>query len=510
MSEPHILVVGAGINGLVAANYLRRAGCKVTLVERAERIGGACVPATAVVDGVSQPYALGASVLGLMQDFVFEETGLAARLETFVPDHAKFVFFPGDDQPTLIHRDPAMLDKELAEKWGEQGDVEAFRADEAAVVRFLQAGYRSAIPPSLSDAKATLGEKLTELWISGTARQLVDHYFTSERSKMFMAMTITESGPVSLDAPYSAFTLPLMDSGSIFGGYYGFVKGGIWQITGELGQVNEELGVSTKLASWLVDVDTEKGQATIEQDGQESLVEFDYLVLGTDPLTAARLVGDGDQVATVGRQQFRGSSGKLNLMFRQPVRWKHDSDSDHSDSAFRFIFSVNDVEEYERATLAVLDSGTDYAPGYAQVYCEGAAMRQLSQDEPFDRLAVFFKNLSLLSKGADLADVEARIKSTVLEKIANPEDCVWTRLLMPRDLQELFLFPGGNLDHTMLTGGQTFHDRTYANDPGQSFYRFGDLENVYLCGSGTYPCGSVAGTPGYMCSQQLLQSLPGR
>ena len=77
--------------------------------------------------------------------------------------------------------------------------------------------------------------------------------------------------------------------------------------------------------------------------------------------------------------------------------------------------------------------------------------------------------------------------------------------MTPRDLQQRFLFPGGNLDHTMLTGGQTFFDRTYSDDRSTSFYRFGDLENVYLCGAGTYPCGSVAGTPGYMCSQQLLR-----
>ena len=55
MSHPRILVAGAGINGLVAANYLARAGCDVTMVERAERVGGAAVSETAVVDGVSQP-----------------------------------------------------------------------------------------------------------------------------------------------------------------------------------------------------------------------------------------------------------------------------------------------------------------------------------------------------------------------------------------------------------------------------------------------------------------------
>jgi len=57
----------------------------------------------------------------------------------------------------------------------------------------------------------------------------------------------------------------------------------------------------------------------------------------------------------------------------------------------------------------------------------------------------------------------------------------------------------------MLIGGQTFFDRTYADDSATDFYRFANLDNVYLCGSGTYPCGSVTGTPGYMCSQQLLR-----
>ena len=505
MKKPDILIVGAGINGLVAANYLQRSGCSVTMVERAERVGGACVSAVATVDGLSQHYSLGASVLGLMQDFVFEETGLSSRLQTFVPQHPKFVHFPGDDEPAWIYRNPAELDRELANKWGEKGDVEAFRADEARVVSFLQDGYNNATPPSIVDAKRVLGDTLTDLWISGTAKTLIDHYFTSERSKMFLAMTVTESGPVSLSDPYSAFTLPLMDSGSIFGGYYGFVKGGIWQVTEELGKINAELGVQIHLSSKLVDVDTAKGSARYERAGRAQKLDYDYLIMGTDPLTATRLVGNPEQIEKTEGQRFRGSSGKLNLMFRRPVRWKYGSDASDSDAAFRFIFSVANIDEYEAATLKVLDTSIDYVPGYMQIYCEGAAMRQINHSEPFDRLSVFFKNLSLGVSGDELPDVERQVKEKLFEHIENPEDCVWTRLLTPRDLQQLFHFPGGNLDHTMLTGGQTFFDRTYADDPATNFYRFGSLENVYLCGSGTYPCGSVTGTPGYMCSRQLLR-----
>jgi len=507
MRNPNILIIGAGINGLVAANYLQRSGCRVTMLERAERVGGACVSEVATIDGVSESYALGASVLGLMQDFVFAETGLANRLQTFVPEHPKYIYFPGDQDPTWIYREPQQLDRELADKWGERGDVKAFRADEAKVVRFLQNGYINATPPTLDEATSTLGETLTKLWISGSAKNLLDHYFTSERSKMYMAMTVTESGPVSLSDAYSAFTLPLMDSGSIFDGYYGFVKGGIWQITAELGRINAELGVKTHLSSKVVAIDAGKKIATFEQGGCEESLRFDALVMGTDPLTATRLLGNAEQIRKTEGQRFRGSSGKLNLMFKNPVRWKFGSEASDSDAAFRFIFSVSDLAEYEDATLKVLNNNVDYAPGFMQIYCEGAAMRHLQHAEPFDRLAVFFKNLALGEQGADLSEVEAQVRETLFEYIENPQDCIWTRLLTPRDLQQLFHFPGGNLDHTMLTGGQTFFDRTYADDPATSFYIFGDLDDVYICGSSTYPCGSVAGTPGYMCAQQLLRSV---
>ena len=501
-----IAVIGAGINGLVAANYLQRAGHQVTLLERGDRVGGACVSATATIDGTSQDYALGASTLGLMQDFVWQETGLADRLRIWAPDHPDLVFFPGQQQPTRIFADASALARELSDQWGERGDVAAFLADEARVVRFVQAGYRAGRPPAVADAVSELGQQLAELWITGSAKDLLDHYFTAERTKVLRAMDVSESGPVSLSEPYSAFILPMMSSGSVFGGDYGYVKGGIWKITAELGRLNEELGVELLLDCIVHEADPNAGVIRCEHAGAARTLDFDHLVFGTDPQTAARLAGDPALIEHANGEQVLGTSGKLNLMFRQPVQWKRGESGQENGAAFRYLFATDTLADLEAATLAVT-KGQDFAPGYFQVYAEGAAMRRMGLSEPFERLAVFFKNLALGQTGEQLAAVESEVKALILAQVANPEDCAWSRLLTPRDLQQTFGFPGGNIEHTMLVGGQCYDNRSYAQAPNRRFYQFGDFENASICGASTYPCGSVAGTPAYMCVKELLEGM---
>jgi phytoene dehydrogenase-like protein len=503
-SPTKFAVIGAGINGLVAANYLQRAGHQVTLLERSDRVGGACVSETAVIDGVGQDYALGASTLGLMQDFVWQETGLADRLQIWATRHPDLVWFPGDEHPARLYGDADMAAREFADRWGEQGDVAAYAADEDRVVRFLQDGYRAARPPTVEDAEEVLGADLASLWITGTARNLLDHYFTAERTKVNAAMDVSESGPVSVDEPYSAFIMPMMSSGSVFGGDYGFVLGGIWQITRELGRINQELGVEIVLSCDVQEIDLQNGVVRYDSPNGAGKSDVDHVVFATDPQTAARLTGDPTLVEHANGQRVLGTAGKLNLMFRSPVRWKDDSGEPEANTAFRYMFATETLADFEASTMAVTD-GEDFAPGYFQVYCEGASMRTMGLDEPFERLAVFFKNLGLGQTGDQLAAVESEVKDLILSYVTNPEDCVWSRLLTPRDLQQTFGFPGGNIEHTMLVGDQCYDNRHYSVDRDRRFYQFGDFENASICGSSTYPCGSVAGTPAYMCVTELLR-----
>ena len=105
-----------------------------------------------------------------------------------------------------------------------------------------------------------------------------------------------------------------------------------------------------------------------------------------------------------------------------------------------------------------------------------------------------------------MEDVKKKIVSTVLPYIENSDDLVYSKFLTPKDLNETFLFPKGNIDHLTMTGGQNFNKRTFSSQ-SSNFYSYYDYDNIYYCGAGSFPCGSVAGTPGYMCSKQIIKLL---
>jgi len=496
------MVIGGGVNGLVAANVLARSGWKVDLLERKARPGGACTSETHMIDGRPHEYPLGATVLGLMQDFVLKETGLAERLTLWAPRHPKMARYPSLDRPVMIWRDPRRLRREFFEKFGERGAVDAFRTDEAKVLAFLQDGFRRGDPPDLREAGAALGADQTRLWVTGSAKALLDHYFTDDRTKIYMGMTAIESGPVPIGAPMSAFTVPLMDTGTVFDGYWGFVKGGIWKLTETLAKIDRELGVRIVTEARVENVDPAAGTVSYYgRDGRRVTAATDHVVFATDPKTAAELTGEAGLVAG---KRFLGSSGKVVMVFRKPIRWKDATGRPDHAASFKFIFAHDSLDTLDVASQAAAQ-GQDYAPGYYQIYCEGAAARAMGEDPSHDRIIVFFKNLAFNRQGDELDHVREDVVRRVLATVANPDDLAWSRLLTPKDLQREFYFPEGNIDHAMLCDGQQYMARTYSAQPGAGFYRFGSAENVWYCGAGAYPCGSVAGTPGWMCAHEMLR-----
>ncbi len=505
--KKNIVIVGGGINGLVAANYLSKDGFSVSIIEKKSNLGGACTYQTKTINGEKIDYALGATVLGMMPDFIFKETGIYKNLEIFSTKHPKLVYFLDSKKSTKIYQDHKKLHQELKEKWGEQGDLEKFRTDEQKVINFIRDGYKKARSPSISEAEKVLGKSITNLWIKGSAKNLLDHYFTSDKTKMYMGMTCIESGSSSIHNDGTAFTIPLMDSGSVFDGYWGYVKGGIWKIIDELSEINKKNGVKFYNSTKIESINHEKRIISVEKNNKKSVLNYDYLIFATDPITPAKLLKNKKFLETIKKKDYLGTSGKITAFFKNPVVWKEDSDYKNSDTAFRFIFSNSNLNEFEESSRRIAKGFNDYNPCYIQVYAEGAAQRLMKNNEPFDKLIFFIKNFSHNRKSEELNHVKDQIMTTMFQYIENPEDCVGTEFLTPKDLTEIFYFPEGNIDHMALNKDQNFEKRHFSENIENGFYSYANYNNIFYCGAGAYPCGSVAGTAGYMCAKQLKRTI---
>ncbi len=499
--KKNVVIVGAGVNGLVAANYLNKHDFNVTILEKKNCVGGACVKDSTIINNKKIDFAQGATVLGMMPNFIYKETGLSKKIKTFCPENPKLVYFENDTNPTRIYRDITLLEKELRDRWNEKGDVRAFRDDENKVIEFIQKIYKDGTPPNLDQAVNEIGKELTKLWIKGSAKDLLDHYFTSEKTKVYMGMTVIESSPTSYNEKGTSFTIPLMDSGSIFGGYWGFVKDGIWKISDELLKLNNELGIKTILNSEINDIDTNKGKISYTSNNIDSKIYYDYLLFCTDPLTPSKILKDNSPY--IKKKNYLGSSGKLTMFFKKPIEWKKEKTHETS---FRFIFSQDTLDDLNNSGQMALNSQNNYTPGYIQIYPDGAAQRKLNNSENFDKIICFTKNFSFNKQSYDLIDAEQNIIEKISKLISNQEDLVGTKFLTPKDLNKTFFFPEGNIDHIAMDGSQNFNKRTFSSNPKTKFYNYNNYENIYYGGAGIFPCGSIAGTPGYMSSKQIISN----
>ena len=124
-----VVVVGGGHNGLTAAAYLARSGQSVLVLERRERLGGACTLERPFPD---QRYSVSpcAYVVGLLDELVIQELGLRQRgFECYVADPNLWV--PFEDGTSFGQwLDDGKTQRNLEELGVSKSDIEGYWAYE--------------------------------------------------------------------------------------------------------------------------------------------------------------------------------------------------------------------------------------------------------------------------------------------------------------------------------------------------------------------------------------------
>src|SRR5262245_7125530 len=144
MANYDVIVIGAGVNGLTAANYLAKAGKKVLVLERRPLAGGQAVTES-FFDGqhVDSLHAGGQLRPDIVRDLNLEQHGLPASVSepliSILPDGRELrLTAESGDQEALASI--GRFSKRDAERWP------AFLAFMTQATAFLDAAYRTPMP----------------------------------------------------------------------------------------------------------------------------------------------------------------------------------------------------------------------------------------------------------------------------------------------------------------------------------------------------------------------------
>ena len=267
------IVVGAGHNGLVAATYLARAGLRVTVLERRSVVGGACTTEEFAPGFRASP---GAYVLSLLRPAIWRDFGLRARgLEVLEAAPTLNVFRDGarlrlHDRHDETARELGRFDRRDGAAYG------AFVEEMIAVAGLLGPWFdrappgapgwldRGAVRALATGARRARGTALAAVKLFATsARDHLEQRFRSEHTCAALgwdSISNTLAGP---STPGTAYALLHEHAASALGGTsWGFVRGGMGQVTAHLHDAAREAGAEVVLGAEVERIAAEDGRVS--------------------------------------------------------------------------------------------------------------------------------------------------------------------------------------------------------------------------------------------------------
>ena len=500
------VVVGGGHNGLTAAAYLARAGRSVLVLERRERLGGACT--------LEQPFddpgylvSPCAYVVGLLDQTVIDELGLERYgYKVFVADPNLWVPFADgtslaqfvDHDRTVAHlranrfaeRDiQGMLDYEdmfdrlrLALRTGPEGDT--WQGDS----------------PTREQLEKRLGHdgELISVLFEESIADTLDRYVTDQRMKDALygqGVIGAWAGPRD---PGTA-SIKLMHYQGDLGGQgplWGYVEGGMGQISFAIAQAARDLGA--ELATGVPVAEILPGEGVRLEGGE--LIRAATVISNADPKRTLGLVDPaavpGDFRARVDAWQIRSPVVKLNAALDRLPTFPAAAGS--GVEAHRAMLDVTRGLDAAQRAFEDAERGIPNI-GFCEVYFQTAYDPSVAP--PGRHLVSVFAQYAPyeLAEG-DWDGRRAEIGRLIMDAMASfapdlPDCVVDYEVLGPPDIERRIGLTGGHIFQGETMPDQMWEHRLTARTP---------VPGLYLCGAATHPAGSVIALNGRNAAMAVL------
>ena len=499
------VVVGGGHNGLACAAYLARAGWSVLVLERRERLGGACTLERPFPDEryVVSPCAY---VVGLLDPVVIDELDLRRRgLEVFVADPN--LWAPFEDGSSLAQwNDDARTQAALEALGLSPADIEGYWAYEQIfddMRKLLRTGNRDSWigdSPTRDELEAMLGHDqwMIDILFEASISDVLDHYVSDQRIKdaLFGQGVI---GAYAGPRDWGTASVKLMHyQGDLEGQgpVWGYVRGGMGMISFALAEAAAEAGAALACGVEVAEILPGEG---VRLAGGE-LLRARTVVCNADPKRAlGMLEGSGAVPAPYQERleawQIRSPVVKFNAALSRLPTFPAAAGETWP---FRSMISV--TQGLDAAQRAFEDCRAGIANvGYGEVYFQTGYD---PSPAPEDRhlMSVFGQYAPYQLAGTTWDEQRDAIGRQFLELIGRfaPDiaDCIeYSEVLGPPDIEERVGLTGGHIFQGETMPDQMWEHRLTARTP---------IPGFYLCGAATHPAGSVIALNGRNAADAVL------
>jgi phytoene dehydrogenase-like protein len=498
------VVVGGGHNGLTAAAYLARAGQSVLVLERRERLGGACTLERPFEDDRYRVSPC-AYVVGLLDELVIRELGLRARgFECYVADPNLWVPFEDgssfaqwlDDDKTQASLEALKVSKtDIAGYWAYEHLFDQIR-------RRLRTGARDTWvgeTPARAELEALLhGEQaMIDIVFSASIAEVLDDHISDQRLKdaLFGQGVIAAYGGPKDPGTASIKLMHYQGDLEGQGPVWGYVKGGMGMISFAIADAAQEAGA--QLATGVPVAQIDPGEGVVLEDGTR--IRARTVLCNADPKVALRLLEHAPIPAGYRTRledwKVRSPVVKFNAALNGLPEWTAAPGAGWPARAT--IDVTGGLEDAQRAFEAC-DRG-EPAVAFGEIYIQ-TGYDPSPAPEGRHLLSVFGQYAPhTLAHGTwdERREEVAQQFVALIDRFAPGfQDRIEAyEVLGPPDIEARIGLTGGNIFQGEVTPDQMWEHRLSPRTP---------IAGLYFCGAATHPGGSVIALNGRNAAMAVL------
>jgi phytoene dehydrogenase-like protein len=503
------IVIGAGHNGLVSACYLARSGFKVLVVERSDRIGGACV-----TEELFPGFRISTASysLSLLLPSIVRDLGL--DLDVRIKDPELYAPSP-DGGGLMLWRDEAKKRDAIAQISKKDADaypefIELFEEASRRLRPLLT--YPATRKQARRAFRRSEVEGLFKKTVDASIAEVCEDYFESDLMRGLMAsqgIIGTAAGPRTPGTSYiylhHAFGQAAGEPGA-----WGFVRGGMGAITQQLADVLIASGGEIRTEAEVTSVklsDKRKAAGVVFGDGEE--IDAPIVLSNADPKRTLTLLKDAqlpvEFTQDVDLLPSKGTVVKVNCALSGLPRFTGMDSNGRPGPEHLGTITISPSIDYLEDACRAAGEGRPAEEMFCEAWIQTASEPELAP-EGKHTLSVFAQyapyDLETGSWETRRDEIGDLVLNTLERYAPGLTDLVEDRLVLgPPDLEARFGLTGGNIFH-----GELLPDWLFEKRPANTWHRHRTpLPGFYMCGSGTHPGGGVCGAPGRNAARAVVE-----